>query len=60
MGGRAGRTVRGDPVDGGCRSPIAATTPEDTLGPVFDLPDPERSDLLTTLDVLLANHSFDV
>lgn len=28
----------------------------DTLGPVLDLPDPERSDLLKTLDVLLANH----
>jgi purine catabolism regulator len=28
----------------------------DTLGPVLDLPEPERSDLLQTLDVLLANH----
>lgn len=28
----------------------------DTLGPVFDLSDPERADLLKTLDVLLANH----
>ncbi len=28
----------------------------DTLGPVVELPDPERSDLLNTLDVLLANH----
>jgi purine catabolism regulator len=29
---------------------------DDTLGPVFDLPEPERSELLRTLDVLLANH----
>ncbi|HET6560852.1 MAG TPA: PucR family transcriptional regulator ligand-binding domain-containing protein [Marmoricola sp.] len=28
----------------------------DTLGPVLALPGPERSDLLKTLDVLLANH----
>jgi purine catabolism regulator len=28
----------------------------DTLGPVFDLLEPEQSDLLKTLDLLLANH----
>ncbi|WP_426243350.1 PucR family transcriptional regulator [Nocardioides sp. LHG3406-4] len=28
----------------------------DTLGPVLDLPEPERTDLVQTLDVLLANH----
>jgi PucR family transcriptional regulator, purine catabolism regulatory protein len=28
----------------------------DTLGPVFTMPEPERSEMLRTLDVLLANH----